>query len=61
MSKALTIFGMVVAGLLGLMFALDMIVGIPFQGAKIVGMDIGGLLAAAILGYLSFTSFRELR
>jgi hypothetical protein len=52
---------MVVAGLLGLAFLLDMIVGIPFQGAKIVGMDIGGLVTAVILGYLSYSSFRELR
>ena len=61
MTKALTIFGMVIAGLLGLAFLLDMIVGIPFQGAKIVGMDIGGLVTAGILGYLSYSSFRELR
>ncbi len=60
MSKAMTIFGMVVAGLLALVFGLDMIVGIPFQGAK-WGMDLGALTAAAILGYLSYTTFREQR
>jgi hypothetical protein len=61
MAKALTIFGMVVAGLLGLLFALDIIVGIPFGGAKILGMDVGGLVASGILGYLSFSTFREQR
>ncbi len=60
MSKPMTIFGMVVAGLLTLVFALDMIVGIPFQGAK-WGMDLGALTAAIILGYLSYSTFRELR
>ncbi|MCH8840243.1 MAG: hypothetical protein IH831_06120 [Planctomycetes bacterium] len=60
MSKAMTIFGMVVAGLLALVFTLDMIVGIPFQGAK-RGMDLGLLTAAAILGFLSYTTFREQR
>jgi len=60
MPKAMTIFGMVVAGLLTLVFALDMIVGIPFQGAK-WGMDLGALFAAAILGFLSYTTFREQR
>ncbi len=60
MPKAMTIFGMVVAGLLALVFALDMIVGIPFQGAK-WGMDLGALTAAIILGYLSYSTFRELR
>ncbi len=61
MSKAMTIFGMVVAGLLALVFALDMIVGIPFQGANKWGMDLGALIAAAILGFLSYTTFREQR
>ena len=58
MPKALTIFGMVVAGLLGVAFLLDMIVGIPFGGAQFK-MDIGGLIAAAILGYIGFETFRE--
>ena len=60
MPKAMTIFGMVVAGLLALMFALDLIVGVPFQGAN-WGMDLGALTAAGILGYLSFSTFREQR
>ncbi len=60
MAKALTIFGMVVAGLLALVFALDLITGIPFYGANSI-MDIGALIAAAILGYISFSTFREQR
>jgi high-affinity Fe2+/Pb2+ permease len=60
MSKAMTILGMVVAGLVGLVFVLDLAVGIPFDRANMV-MDIGALIAAAILGYLSWDALREVR
>lgn len=60
MSKAMTILGMVVAGLVGLAFLLDLAVGIPFDGANWV-MDVGALLAAAILGYLSWDALRDVR
>ena len=60
MSKALTIAGMVVAGLLALIFALDLVVGIPFDKAS-YPMDIGALIAAAVLGYLSWDAMRDVR
>jgi len=60
MSKAMPILGMVVAGLVGLAFLLDLAVGIPFDGANWV-MDVGALLAAAILGYLSWDALRDVR
>ena len=60
MSKALTIVGMVVAGLVGLIFLLDLLVGVPFSGANLV-MDIGAIIAAAILGYLSWDALRDVR
>ena len=58
MAKALTIFGMVVGVLLTLIFSMDLLLGIPFEGAQMM-MDIGGLVAGVILGYVSFTTFRE--
>ena len=58
MARALTIFGMVVAVLLTLMFSLDLMLGIPFYGADWL-MDVGGILAGVILGYVSFMTFRE--
>lgn len=58
MSKAMTIAGMVVAGLIGLIFAMDLAVGIPFGGVSPV-MDIGALISSAILGYLSWDAFRD--
>lgn len=60
MSKAMTIFGMVVAGLLALVFALDMALGIPF-GTASWAMDIGAFTAALILGYISYSTFSEQR
>ncbi len=60
MSKALTIFGMVVAGLVALVFTADMALGIPFEGAD-WKMDIGAIIAAGILGYLSWDAFRDAR
>jgi hypothetical protein len=60
MSKALTIFGMVVAGLIALVFVADLAVGVPFEGADKI-MDIGALIAAGVLGYLSWDAFRDAR
>lgn len=58
MSKALTIVGMVVAGLVGAAFAADLAIGIPFDGASMI-MDVGAVGASAILGYLSWDAFRD--
>ena len=58
MPKALSILAMAVSVLLLLFFGLDLIVGIPFGGAS-MGMDIGFVVASAILGYLSWTVLRE--
>lgn len=58
MPKALTIVGMVVAGLLVFLFGLDLAVGIPFGGAS-KSMDIAFLLAGGILGYMSWNAFRD--
>jgi threonine/homoserine/homoserine lactone efflux protein len=60
MSKAMTIVGMVVAGLVGLVFLLDLAAGIPFDRANSV-MDVGALIGAAILGYLSWDAMRDIR
>ena len=60
MSKAMTIAGMVVAGLLALVFALDLAIGFPFERASYV-MDVGALIAAAMLGYLGWDALRDVR
>ncbi|NUQ62629.1 MAG: hypothetical protein HUU20_09080 [Pirellulales bacterium] len=58
MPKALCILGMVIALLLLILFGLDLALGIPFSKAS-SAMDIGLIVAAAILGYLSWATFRE--
>ncbi len=60
MSKALTIAGMVVAGLVGLLFAVDWAVQIPFNLAD-WRMNLGALIAAGVLGYLSWDALRDVR
>lgn len=59
MAKAMTFGGMAVAGLSLLLFGLDLIIGIPF-GRENMLIDIGFVICAGILGYLSWSAFREL-
>ena len=58
MSKALCLVGSVVAVLLLLVFGLDLALGVPFNRGSML-MDIGCLLGAAALGFLSWTTLRE--
>jgi len=58
MPKALCYVGMAVAGLLLLFFGLDLAIGFPF-GAVSKTMDIGLLVGAAVIAYLSWTTLRE--
>jgi hypothetical protein len=60
MPKALTILGMVVAGLLLLLFGLDLALKFPFSRQE-PRMDVIFVLGAAALAYLSWVTFRELR
>jgi hypothetical protein len=60
MPKALTISGMVVALLIFVVFALDLALGIPFKKASSV-MDIGFIICALALGYLSWSSWRDVK
>ncbi|NQT40788.1 MAG: hypothetical protein HQ581_25055 [Planctomycetes bacterium] len=60
MPKALTILGLVVAVLLLIVFGLDTAIGFPLGGGDKV-MSIGFSVCAAVLGYLSWTTWRELQ
>ena len=61
MEKKLCIGSLVVAGVMLLLFLLDLFAGFPFGGGSFVTIDVIGLLASAILGYLSFSALREVR
>lgn len=58
MAKAFSVFGMVVAIIFLLVFTLDLALGMPFSKASIVA-DIGFIISSLILGYLSWTTYRE--
>ncbi|MFO0925339.1 MAG: hypothetical protein U0905_22995 [Pirellulales bacterium] len=57
MPKALCLIGLVVAGLVFLLFLLDIAIGL-FDKASII-MDIMFMVGALGLAYLSWVSFRE--
>jgi hypothetical protein len=46
--------------MIGLAFAADLAIGIPFDGARPM-MDVGALLAAGVLGYLAWDALRDAR
>ncbi len=60
MPKALTISAMVIAALLFLLFGLDLAVGIPFGQASVM-MDAGVLFSSALLGYMGWSVYREIK
>ncbi|MFM7150243.1 MAG: hypothetical protein ACKO23_10415 [Gemmataceae bacterium] len=49
-----------VAGLLMLLFLLDIFLKIPFCGTSIV-VDIFGIIVSGMVGYLAFDAHRDLR
>ena len=54
MSKLLGFAGMVIAGLIAILFMADLAVGIPFERASIA-VDVGFILASLIVAYLSWS------
>ncbi len=58
MSKALCILGIAISALVLIVFGLDLAMGTPFNRASKV-MDIGFVVCAITLGYLSWSTFRE--
>jgi len=58
MPKALCILGLVISVLLLVIFGLDLTMSVPFGRDEMV-MDIGFLIAAGLLGYISFVTMRE--
>lgn len=61
MEKGLTYGALAVAALMLLVFLLDLIAGMPFGGGSFVTVDVLGVLAAGIVGYLAFSASRDLK
>ena len=57
--KVLCIVSLVIAGLLTLVFLLDLILGIPFGRASLV-LDILFLISSAIVAYLAWDAYKDL-
>ena len=60
MAKAMSIAGMVVGGLLSVAFLADLTLGVPFGGRQWM-MDIGFIISAGLLIYLSWNAFRDVK
>jgi hypothetical protein len=58
MAKAFSVFGMVVSIIFLLVFSLDLAFEMPFGGASWVA-DIGFIICAILLGYMSWSTYRE--
>ena len=54
MAKLLSIIGMVMSGLVAILFLADLAAGFPFARISIAA-DIGFVLSSLILGYLSWS------
>lgn len=61
MEKYMCYSALGVAGVMALLFLLDLILGFPFGGSPFMLVDIFGLLASAVVGYLGFNAMRDLR
>lgn len=65
MPKFLCLLGLVVAGLIGLLFLVDLIMSFASSGGIFsypsLMMDIAFIAAAGMLGYLAWTAFKELK
>jgi len=64
MEKGLCWGALSVAAVMLILFVLDLIVGVPFGGSALAGMqlvDIFGILASGVLLYLSWNALRDLR
>lgn len=60
MDKGLTIISMVIAILVLVLFALDLAIQIPFRRANML-MDIIFVICALGLGYISWSTYKEVK
>lgn len=61
MEKGLCYGALGVAGLMLVVFLLDLVAGFPFGGSPFIVLDVLGLLAAGAVGYLAFNASKDLK
>ncbi|MEM7313557.1 MAG: hypothetical protein AAF497_10445 [Planctomycetota bacterium] len=60
MAKGLTIMSVVIAVLILILFGLDLAIGFPFRKANMM-LDIVFVICSIGLGYISWSTYREIR
>ena len=60
MSKLMPFIGMIVSGLVGILFLADLAAGFPFQRVSIAA-DIGFFLSSVILAFMSWLTMDKTR
>lgn len=50
-----------VAGVMALLFLLDLVAGFPFGGGSFVVADVFGIIASGIVAYLGYNALRDLK
>jgi hypothetical protein len=63
MGKAMSVAGLIVGGLVAVMFTVDLFLGFPFGGPSKGGAmsDIGLAICGGILAYLGWNAFRDVK
>jgi hypothetical protein len=61
MDKILCYGSLGIAILMLLLFLLDLLAGTPFGGGPFTTVDVFGVLAAAIVGYLAWNASKDLK
>ena len=61
MEKGLCYGALGVAALMLLLFLLDLIAGFPLGGSPFAAVDVFGILAAGVIGYLAWNASRDLK
>src|SRR5262245_20891989 len=62
MDKKLCIGSLVVAGIMLVLFLIDLLAGVPFGGSgPFTFIDILGIIASGVLLYIAFNAYREVR
>lgn len=60
MAKGLAMLGMIMAGLVAVLFAADLVAAVPFGRASVVA-DVGFIASSLILGYASWLTMDRRR
>jgi hypothetical protein len=61
MEKGLCYGALGIAAVMLLIFVLDLVAGVPFGGSPFAVVDVFGLLASGIVGYLAWNASRDLK